>query len=552
MKNNLKIQLVVALIFCANIAYAAGTPAGTFIQSRSMVVFTAASTGETDTVYSNYVGFYVAQLASINLTPPANSIVTASDSVNADYPITIINSGNGSDVGRLSAVSARGYQVQMYFDANGDGVLQSGELSGGTITQTASLAADAQYRIIARVKIPRDESLNGVKDSTTVIVKSNFDSSKTNSGLFTTTVQTARLGINSSLSVSNSSPTIGSNVIYTLSFTNTGSVPATGMTIYDLIGNGYTFVSGTATQGAFSGGSVNPVSWNIGSVSPGTTVTITLTLLVNSSNTIGANLTDSMTVSYTVGSNNYIVGTNSPAVIVGGNFGVQVVPFSATATKEPTDTVAYRFKVVNSGSVKDVIEIQSSSTRNWNWRFYRDANNNLLWDGTDPLLTNTNSSQSIDVDSVAAGDSVRIFAVVANIPRTKTNTVKDTLQVRVISSIDNSKQNFTSAITAVNEPLVVINISSVPNQPAGAVVTYSIAYSNIGSAPANNFSIVDAVPNFTEYIPNSVILNGTAIQDNAGQLSVTDGQNGNKVISVSIGTLNVQANGSVEFKVKIK
>lgn len=546
--------LSVALIMLCAVSelYPAGTPAGTLIQNRTRATYSTASGGTVDTVYSSYVTIRVSQIGAFNISPISGSLVTVSDSVNADFALTVTNSGNGSDIGRLSVLSSKGFTVQLYADANGDGVLQANELSAGTITQTSPLAADARFKLIARVKVPRDESLNGTKDSTTLVVTSNFDAIKTISGLYSTTIQTANLtGITSGLSVSNSAPTANSNITYTLAFTNNGSVTATGMMIYDFIGTGFTFVSGTTSQGTFNGGT-NPLAWNIGSVSPGATVTITLTLLVNGNNPSGTNLTDSMTVAYAVGGNSYTVGTNAPTIIVGGGFGVQITPYMTAMAKQPGDTAVYRFNVRNIGSIKDLVELQTSSTRNWDWKFYRDANNNQAWDGTDPLLTDTNALSGIDVDSVAAGDSVRIFAVTTTIPRTKTNSVKDTLQINAISSGDNTKQSVARVVTSVNEPVITVTLSPIPNQPAGAVVTYLISYSNTGGASVNNFSIVGSSPGATEYVPNSVHLNGVSIQDNTGSLSIADDTNGNKIITVNIGILSAQTSGSMEFKVKIK
>ena len=83
-------------------------------------------------------------------------------------------------------------------------------------------------------------------------------------------------------------------------------------------------------------------------------------------------------------------------------------------------------------------------------------------------------------------------------------------------------------------------------------MTYTISYSNSGSVGVSNFSIVDRSPSPTVYVTNSIKLNGTALLDNSSAVSVTDDGNGNKIIAVSVGTLNAQSSGSVEFKVKIK
>lgn len=535
-------------------SFAAGTPAGTVIQSRSRATFTTASGAVVDTVYSAYVTITVKQVGSFNVTPASNSVVTNSDSVSVDYAVTITNSGNGSDIGRLSLLSSKGWTTQVFFDANGDGVLQPGEVGAGTVSQTPSLSADAEYKVVLRVRVPRDEMLNGEKDTATVTVKSNFDSTKTISGKYNTTARTAMLLPGTGLTVNNPNPNAGTNVTYTYTYTNNGSVPVNGMTISNLFSaSGFTFVSGTGSQGTFNG-SGNPVLWNAGTVAPGATITVTLTLQVNSSNPPGTVLSNFFSIAYTVGSNNYTIGTNTQDVTVAGILapGVQVTAMWNSLTKEATDSAVYRFKVRNNGTIKDVIEMSAFSTRGFNWTLFRDANNNSQLDGTDPQLTNTNGSAGVDVDSVAAGDSVRVFARTV-VTRQTFDKVKDTLTVTGTASSDISKTSTAPVITTINVPIVSIskNVIPVGDQPAGAVVTYIISFENNGSAAVSNFSVGDTTPFATEYIPNSVKINNVLVPDNTGPLSIID-DSGNKIIAVSIGTLNAGQNGSFEFKVKIK
>ena len=531
-------------------SFAAGTAAGTVIQSRSRATFTTASGAVIDTAYSAYVSITVKQAGSFNVTPASNAVLTNSDSVNVDYAVTVTNSGNGTDIGRLSSESSKGWITQIFFDANGDGLLQSGE-AVSAVSQTSSLAADADYKVIIRVRVPRDEMLNGEKDTTTLIVKSNFDSTRTNTGRYVTTVRTAMLLPGSGLTVNNPAPNAGSNVTYTYTYTNNGSVPVNSMTISNLFPVGsFIFVSGTGSQGTFNG-SGNPVLWNIGAVAPGATITVTLTLQVNTTNPPGTILGNYFSVNYTVGTNIYNIATNTSEITVAGIVapGVQVTAVWNSLTKEATDSAIYRFKVRNSGTVKDVIELTATSSRGFNWALYRDANNNAQLDASDPLLSNTNSKNGVDVDSVAAGDSVRVFAR-TTIGRQSVDQVKDSLSLKGTTSSDATKISTAVVVTSINVPIVTItkNVFPVGDQPAGAIITYSIAFQNSGSASVTNFTIGDTTPLATEYVPNSVRLNDSPVADN---LAVTPDGN-NMIIAVNIGTLNAGQSGSIEFKVKIK
>lgn len=555
--KNISITILAMLLFAGALTeiYAAGTPAGTVIQTRSRATYTTASGAQSDTVYSQYVVITVKQIASFNITPVSDARSSVSDSSFVDYPVTITNSGNGSDRGNVQSTSSRGWVTQIFFDANGDGILQAGELAAGAVTQTSVLAADVQWKGLVRVTIPRDESLVNEKDTTTVVVRSNFDNAKTNTGKYITTVLSVDVrSVTAGLTVNNPVPNAGSTIIYTLTFTNNGTNSATGVSVANLLPASLVFVSGTASQGTVNG-SGNPVLWNIGTINPGGTVTITVTVTVNGTAPIGSQITNSMVVSYTSGVNNYSIGSNQVQVTVGGvlSYGVALTRYNSALTKEATDTAVYRYKVQNTGSFKDVIELSSTSSRNFSWNFFKDSNNNSILDASDAALTNTNGAGGIDVDSVAAGDSVRVFAR-AIIPRLTTDLAKDTLTVTGISSGDGSKTGAAVTVTTINVPVVAMSKSVFPvgSQPAGSIMTYTIAFNNTGSASVANFSVVDTTPPETDYVPNSVKVNGNPVGDNASSLSLTNDTSNNKVITVNIGTLAAQASGSVEFKVKIK
>ncbi len=526
--------------------FAAGTPAGTVIQSRSRATYTTASGAIIDTVYSNVVSFTVSQIPAFNVTPASNQSQSTSDSSTVDYALTIINSGNGADKGLVSAVSSKGWVTQIYFDANGDGVLQSGEIVPGTISQTSSLAADAEYKIVLRVLIPRGDGLDGEKDSTTLTVISNFNNPTVSNGLFVTTVKTANLGIPTSLVVDNPIPNAATNVVFTIHLSNTGSVSATGVLISNFIPSDFTFVSGATTQGTFNG-SLTPATWNVGTIPAGGSITASITLMVKSSVVKGTVLGNQMMVNYTVGANTYSIPTNISQVTVAGAiaYGVDIVPMWTALTKEAADTAVYRYKIQNTGTIKDAFTLSVSSTRFFSWNLFKDVNNNTLLDGSDIQITST--------DSLAAGDSSRVFARTI-ISRQSSAIVNDTLTVIATSLGSNVKKDTATTITTIHSPVISIskNVFPVGDQPPGTEMTYSISYSNPGNVGVSNFSIVDSSPAATTYMANSIKVNGTSVLDNNPQVSVADDGNGNKVIAVNIGTLNAHASGSIEFKVKIK
>src|SRR5208337_2422530 len=103
-----------------------------------------------DTVYSPFVVFVVKQGGGVNIVLPSLA-KTSGDGVNADYSLTILNSGNGTDKFSLTYISSHGWQVLLYHDINGNGILDAADSSAGVIAATDSVKADSSFKIISRV-----------------------------------------------------------------------------------------------------------------------------------------------------------------------------------------------------------------------------------------------------------------------------------------------------------------------------------------------------------------------------------------------------------------
>lgn len=474
-------------------AFAMGTPAGTVVSSRSKVVYTTASGATSDTLYSNTVSFTVAQIAAVNRTPATNATTTSSDSVNVDYALTITNSGNGTDHFNVTTNSTKGWTVTCYYDANGDGILEPSEVSAGAITATPSLLEDAAYKIMVRIFVPHNASLNGQSDTTTVTATSAFDNTKTTSSVFVTTVNTVNFSnISSGLSVNNASPNAGQNVTYTFTLTNNGSVPATGVSFSDAL-SGLTYVSSTTTEGTINS-SGNPVLFNVGTIAAGASVTVTLTLNVPSGATLGTVYNNAMNVTYTAGSNTFTSTSNGRSVTVGVTRGVSISPTSIASTHEPEDSIRYYFTLKNTGNAKDVLLMSYSSSLSLTWKFYKDVNNNGIYDAGDTQLAVT--------DSVNFSDSLHVIAI-AITPVVGTDQTQDVTTFTVTSKGDNTKFQSSIATTTIN--IAVISLSKVVaplgNEPPGTQMTYTVNYANNGHGKAYNFKIVDGAPDSTTYIP---------------------------------------------------
>src|SRR5262249_4518369 len=77
--------------------------------------------------------------------------------------------------------------------------------------------------------------------------------------------------------VSNPRPNVRDTITYPVALRNAGPGPATGVPVQDKLPAGVTFVSFTASQGSYNDGTG---VWTVGTVTPGTPQTLTLTARV--------------------------------------------------------------------------------------------------------------------------------------------------------------------------------------------------------------------------------------------------------------------------------
>lgn len=543
--TNLKYVLVFASLFFmgGETAFGAGTPAGTAISSRAFATYTTASGAQTDTVYSAYVTFVVSQLAAVNVMLPSLTR-NSGDGLNVDYSFSVLNSGNGTDKFTLTRSSSKGWPAQVYCDLNGNGILDAADSLAGQITSTDSLKADSSCKIFVRIAVPNNEALNGQRDSTIVSAFSQFDGSKSAASILQTNVQAAVIDVSSSLSVDNAAPT-NVPITFTLSVTNSGLSTASNVSVTDKLDSRFTYASST-NGGVHTG--TDSVRWSIPSLFPGASTSVSVTVNVQQNLSAGTIIQNAMAISYTDGTLQRNKISNTVNVGIGNIYAVTISPDSVSSSKEPDDYIKYFLTVKNVGNLKDVIELSANSSQPLIWTFFKVVNNNQLTDAADARLTNTNAKAGVDVDSVAAGDSVRIFGLTI-LPMVQFDQTRDVTTFTATSAASAAEFQSAVATTTTSIPVVdvAISVSPLPSQqePPGAELTFTISYLNRGHADIDtSFTVSARIPDSTRIVLGSVKLGASSVPDSA---VVKNG-----FVTVKTGALKQSTSGTVEFKVKIR
>ncbi|MCB0597952.1 MAG: DUF11 domain-containing protein, partial [Phaeodactylibacter sp.] len=168
----------------------------------------------------------------------------------------------------------------------GSGAWTVGALAAGssaTLTITATVRATGNYMNLAQVTNANQPDVdstpnNGVDtDGDGNVVD---DPGDEDDGDGQDVQPNALVDLELEKSVDNSTPNVGSNVTFTVVLTNQGPSTATGVSVGDQLPSGYTYISNTASQGAYNSGTG---AWNVGTLTAGQSVTLTITATVNAS-----------------------------------------------------------------------------------------------------------------------------------------------------------------------------------------------------------------------------------------------------------------------------
>jgi uncharacterized repeat protein (TIGR01451 family) len=153
--------VMVAVLGAPLASHAAGTPAGTNIQSTAQVSYTVG--GSAVNTSSNTASVRVAEILDAVLTLAAPTATVSPGATAEELVYTLTNTGNGSETFNLTALSAgvTGDDFDptlatpaIYFDTDNSGDFSGGDVAFSPGVNNPVLAADASVRLIVVNNIP--------------------------------------------------------------------------------------------------------------------------------------------------------------------------------------------------------------------------------------------------------------------------------------------------------------------------------------------------------------------------------------------------------------
>jgi large repetitive protein len=534
--------VVLTLLACGQV-FAAGTPAGTVITNTATLTYKDLG-GTSFPAVTATITITVAQKAGVVISP-ISAARTVGDSTWGVYPFTVQNTGNGKDKYDLTSVSAHSWTAEIYRDLNGNGVLDAADIAAGTVTSTDTLLADSLARFVTRVFVPKGTA-NGTSDNLTVGSVSRYDNAVSDSKVYTTTVQRALLAFTKNQDLANPQP--GQTINYTLSYSNSGSGPALGAVLTDVLNTNVTLVGGSITGGGTYNSGTRTITWNVGRVGAGASGSFTFQATVNTQVPVGTVIPNLGHYTFTDSTSGGFKDTTSNTVnaTVALLTGLSSAISPAAQTQDAGLRVLYGLTVTNLGNAADSVRLTYTSSAAFTWKFYVDINGNGLIDGADSLISVNK------LGPLALGASLKLIAM-DTIPHPTPDRTLDSA-VYTFTSLTNAGTN--SAVTGkttVRAPILAL-VKSVAvvggGQPVpGATLRYTLQYSNSGTGASQQSAVSDPVPANTSYVANSVVLNSATKTDasDADEVTVSSG-----TVNVNLGTVAAGFNGTITFDVKIQ
>ena len=541
-----KVVAIAVMLMFVGAAHAAAPLAGTNIGNQASAQYLDQA-GVTQNVTSNIVTTTVQQVAALTLTSNLSKTVTAGSQVS--YPLTLTNTGNGSDTYNLTQTNSGGFvfgSVTFYADANGDGVADNTT----PITATTALAPGAVFRFVAVGNVPTTAT-SGQVDTLLVTATSVFTPATLATVTDTTTITSnAVINVNKSMSAISGAAGSGPYTV-TLNYSNTGNTAATLVKLGDILPAGMTYavgsgrwsVTGTtvltdATGDIQGSGSTidysvtgNTVTGIINTVAAGQSGTVTFQVNIDAGLAAGA-LNNTATYAYNdgvaaipaVNTNTFVFTVNQTAAVASNSTAAAPIIVASAAQGS---TVTFSNVFTNNGNAPDSFDVAINALLATGTTAFPAGTSYTLYksDGVTPLI-DTNGNSTPDTGIVAAGASYTVV-LKAILPAAATGGPYSVGKTAT-SKFDPSKTaNAFDQLTAITASTVDLTNGGVLGAGPGTAAIITTNSTNPGTTTrftlnANNGGATGDTYNLAV---TSVLPAGWAVvfRDTAGVVNITPG-----------------------------
>ncbi len=341
---------------------------------------------------------------------------------------------------------------------------------------------------------------------TTATVESDTTNNRSSAG--GVSVICADVGISKDSTLSQAVP--GETITYTLSFSNSGAAPAQNIILTDTLPANVTWLTDTAESVGLNRTQTAPVVWDVGELASGANASFTLVGQLQADATCGVSLAN--TAEIATPSPDQTPGNESATHSGISTICADVAVSKSTALTQvvPGETVTYTVAYSNNGSAPaQNIIITDTLPANVTW-----LTDTAESDGFSRQQTSTEVGWLLA--TLTAGGSGTITLVGQAQPAlgcgaTLTNQIAITSTSPEANPANQTGSN--SDISTICADVTLTKIGPAGPVLAGSTLTYTLHYTNNGSAPAQNVVITDINP-----ITGGVdtLLNGITLDPNAG------------------------------------
>lgn len=306
----------------------------------------------------------------------------------------------------------------------------------------------------------------------------------------------------------------GEIVAYMVSYQNTGVAPADTVTLSSALP-----ASTTLVEAAGAIGDADSVMWDVGTLSPGASGTVTLRVRVASPITNGTIITNDRTV-VTAANHASVMADPVATTVLSG----PILTVAGTESADPVlagDNLTYTFSVENTGTdvatnvtLTDVLPAGTTLAGADGW-------------STDGV------SAAKSLGTIAASSTATAVLTVQTQPGASTAIVNDGYRVAADGLASVTGAPITTMLTSLPGLSLMTSVTPTTVTP-GEQITYTVQYTNTGGTDATGVTLNAGIPQNSSFV--SATAGGTASSG---------------VVTWNVGTLAPGMSGSVQYAVQV-